>query len=50
MEANRKFHDQELQKLQRAFKKRENLWFNIIVQNTGVDPGEIEDGDLNKLF
>lgn len=39
-----------MQDLLNAFKKREKLWFSVIVSKTGVDASEIEDGDLNKLF
>ncbi len=32
------------------FKSREKFWFDTIISKTGVDPGEVEEGDLNKLF
>lgn len=39
-----------LQEIENAYKKREKNLFDVVVQKTGVDASDVDDGDLLKLF
>lgn len=44
------YHESAIQELQQSFSQREKLWFNVVIEKTGIDATGIAEGDLNKLF